>query len=191
MEISIDHLVTILERSQTMQSREGRDDLVNALPANIRGNIQRRSAMRGDIINILKGCEAYPDGWVLLGNALHKVEGESKAVIDYRNALATPNQQQAKITVGERGVVVGGNVGNVITGDNNTLIIGPTPSPASSSSLKKKRLQTQLADLEEDHTAVTQALSTALDPEARVRLTRKLDEMEAQYAQLEAELKGM
>ena len=192
MEISIDHLVTILERSQTMQSREGRDDVVNALPANIRGNIQRRSAMRGDIINILKGCEAYPDGWVLLGNVLHKVEGESMAVIAYRNALATPNQQQAKITVGERGVVVGGNVGgNVITGDNNTLIIGPTPSPASSSSLKKKRLQKQLAELEQEHSAVTQALSTALDPEARVRLTRKVEEIEARHAQLEAELKGM
>ena len=99
--------------------------------------------------------------------------------------VPTPIPQN--ITVGERGVYVGGNVGgSIIAGDNNVINQGGSrPAPMK---LAQTRLVRQIADLTEEHSAIYLQLSSTLDAGLQVRLTRQLEQLEAKIAQLEADL---
>ena len=83
----VQEIVAILEQSITMQTSNGREDVVATLSADIRGNIHRRYTMRADLLNIVKTCNHYPDGVAQLVASLEKLEGASFTVQRLRNLL--------------------------------------------------------------------------------------------------------
>ena len=75
----------ILEQSLTLQTKEGRDDIVNQLSADIRGNINRRETVRADIEQIIITCNHYEGG---IQQLLGRLEDREKGSITVKKAKA-------------------------------------------------------------------------------------------------------
>ena len=77
--------------------------------------------------------------------------------------------------------------------DQLAQLISPTPHKATTApkpSLTHQRLQRQLADKQEEHTAVCEQERGALDPTAKIRLQRQIEKLEAEIAEIERQLSG-
>lgn len=75
----------ILEQSLTLQTKEGRDDIVNQLSADIRANIDRRDKLRADIEQIIRTCTHYDGG---IQQLLGRLEDREKGSITVKKAKA-------------------------------------------------------------------------------------------------------
>jgi serine/threonine protein kinase/tetratricopeptide (TPR) repeat protein len=89
-------LTSALLACPTLQTPQGRDDVIQELPADIQDNLQRRESARADIINLLDGCIAYENGLLSLLDALDLFECDSlpfqevKRIMDEIVCEATP-----------------------------------------------------------------------------------------------------
>lgn len=73
-----------LLKCPSLQTRQGRDDVVGQLPEAIRHGIQRRDDAKSDVANILERCLSYEDGLQRLLAALNFYEGDS---LPYQDVL--------------------------------------------------------------------------------------------------------
>ena len=73
----LDSFVDALAQCQNLQDSNIRDDIVKQLPPEIVNNIQRRSALRADILNIVQISQNYENGINQLLDVLRSYEGNS------------------------------------------------------------------------------------------------------------------
>jgi hypothetical protein len=77
-------LIEALLACPTLQTREGRDDVIAQLPAEIRNGIPRRDNLRADVIKLLEHCQNYTGGLQSLLDALDFYEGSSNPFMAVR-----------------------------------------------------------------------------------------------------------
>lgn len=98
-------LLAILEQSLTLQTSNGREDVIKQLHPDIRGNIHERDTSRAHLLHIIKTCQNYPNGLRQLFHALELFEGqEAHAVRQFRNLwVATVMVEFSVNPFGDRG----------------------------------------------------------------------------------------
>lgn len=85
-------LVTALLACPTLQTRQGREDVVRLLPEAIQYSIQRRDDAKSDVTNILERCLNYAGGLQNLLEALNFYEDNSLSFQEVLRQSGSPEQ---------------------------------------------------------------------------------------------------